>query len=168
MTVIQHFPGLLKAVGQVLIVVDGHGAPIRLEDLYALLEELVARIENLFLLVTGVVAVLGDDQDGIHGKVIAAAAQSLGNRGVHGKAELAAAVRALVTFGLLVYVERDDLHIRPVPAPFVGIAYQEAIRKVLSVRQVSVDGGDDGDAFGRRVSCHFAAFSIDSLVNYND
>ena len=50
---IDHPLGLLEAVGEVLVVVDRHGAAVFLEYVHALLEELIARVEDLPLLVLG-------------------------------------------------------------------------------------------------------------------
>ena len=68
--------------------------------------------------------------------------------GVDLEAELAGALGAEVAFGLLVHVERDDLHVRLVPGAAVRIADQEAVAYVLAVRQIAVNGRDDGDALG--------------------
>ena len=87
---VHHRLGFLEAVGEVLVVVDRNGAAVLFEDLDALLEEFVARIEDLALLVARIVAVLADDQHGIDGQFVAAAAQRLGDGRIDLEAELLA------------------------------------------------------------------------------
>ena len=53
-------------------------------------------------------------------------------------------VLALVALGPLVDVHRDDAHGGALPAPLVGIAHQEAVGEVLSVRVLG--GGDRGNS----------------------
>ena len=106
---------LLEAVRQVLVVEERNRHAVLLEHLDALLDELVSRIELLPLLVSRVLPVLSDDQDGVHGELAAAAAQRLRDRGIHRKPELLGPRRALVAVRLLVHVERHDLHVRLVP-----------------------------------------------------
>ena len=120
--VVDHFLRLIEAVGEVLVVVDGRGAAVCFKDLDAFFEKLVARVELLPLFVIGVLTVLADDQHRVASQFVAAAAQSLGDGGVHCKAEFARPILALVAFGLLIDVERDDFAVGAVPAAAVGIA----------------------------------------------
>ena len=144
----DHFLRFVKAVGEVLVVVNWYGTAVFFKDLDAFFEEFVARVQNLSFVVSGVLAVLADDQHCVASQFVAAAAQGLGDGGVHGEAEFARSVLALVAFGLLIDVERDDFAVGTVPAAAVGIADYEAVGKVLGVREVAIDGSDDGDAFG--------------------
>ena len=62
MAVGDHFLRLVKAVGEVLVVVDGRGAAVFFKDFDAFFEEFVARVQNLSFVVFRVLAVLADDQ----------------------------------------------------------------------------------------------------------
>ena len=53
---------------------------------------------------------------------------------------------ALVALGPLVDVHRDDAHVGALPAPLVGMAHQEAVGEVLSVRVLVIGGGDRGNS----------------------
>ena len=53
------------------------------------------------------------------------------------------ALGALVALGLLVYVERRNVHLGPVPFALVGIAHQKPVTHVLRMRKVTPDGRDD-------------------------
>ena len=101
--------GLGEAVREVLVVEDRNGPAIGLENVDHLPEELVARVENLPLLVVRIVAVLADDQDPIDGELRASATQGLGDCRVHLEAEAPGSLGALIVGGLLVHVERRDL-----------------------------------------------------------
>ena len=140
-SVLDHLPGVVEAVGEVLVVVDRHRPPVGLEDGHALLEHLVPRVELLAQLVVRVLAVLADDQHPVHGQLTAAAAQGLGHRGVHLEAELPRPVRALIALGGLVDVEGDDPPRGTAPFALVRIADEKAVGEVLGVGQVAVDGG---------------------------
>ena len=59
-----------EAVGEVLVVIDGNGAAALFENLDALFEELVARVEDLAFVVPGIVAVFADDQHSIAGQAV--------------------------------------------------------------------------------------------------
>ena len=87
-----------------------------------------------------------DDEDGIDGELVGAAAEGFGDGGIDLEAELGGAGLALVAGRFLVDVEGDDLHVRLVPAAFVRVADEEAVSHMLGVGEVLVDGGDDGDA----------------------
>ena len=127
--VVDHFSRFVKAVGEVLVVVDGRGAAVFFKDFDAFFEKLIARVQNLSFVVSGVLAVLADDQHCIASQFVAAAAQGFGDSGVHGKVEFARPVLALVAFGLLIDVERDDFAVGAVPAAAVGIADYESGRQ---------------------------------------
>ena len=129
-----------------LVVVDRNRAAIRFEDLAALLEKFEAGIQYLALVVARVVAVFADDQHGIDGEFVTAAAQRFGDGRIHLEPELLRALLAEIARRVLVHVQRDDLHVGLVPGPVDRIANQEAVADMLAVRKVAVDGGDDGDA----------------------
>ena len=76
---VHHRLRLFEAVGEVLVVVYRDGAAVLFKDLHDFLEELVARIELLALLVTRIIAVLADHQDGVDREFVAAAAERLGD-----------------------------------------------------------------------------------------
>jgi len=140
---------VLEAVRQVFIVVNGNRHTVLLEDVHALLDELASRIEHLSLLVPLVVAVFADHQHRIDRELAAAAPKRLRDRWIDLEVEFLRARGALVSFRLLIDVERDHFHIRLVPRSVARIADQESIAYVLRVREVSVDGRDDGYAFHR-------------------
>ena len=73
-----------------------NGASFFLEDLGALLEEIVARIKDLAFMVARVVALFDDRQHGIDGKLVAAAAQSFRNIAAQTEAELLCAPSAQI------------------------------------------------------------------------
>ena len=52
---VHHPLGFFKAPGEVLVVIDGNGAAVLLKNVYALFEELVARIEYLSLFIARVI-----------------------------------------------------------------------------------------------------------------
>ena len=87
---LDHLLGLGEAERKMLVVENRDRAAVVLEDLGGLAEELVARIEDLPLVVAGIIAVFADDQDGVDGQFVAAAAERLGNRGIDLEAEVAA------------------------------------------------------------------------------
>ena len=95
-----------------LVVKHGHGNAVLLEDIDALPEELIPRIEFLSLVVIRVFAVLADDQHRIHGQPVGTAAQRPGYGVVYVKPEFPCAVPALVTLRPLVHVERNDTRVR--------------------------------------------------------
>src|SRR5690348_3468297 len=63
----HHLLGSFPAIRQVLVVEDRYGAPGLAKDLDDLLHQLEARIEDLALVVAGVVAVLADEEDPLNG-----------------------------------------------------------------------------------------------------
>ena len=63
-----------------LVVIDRDSPTVAVEDVDALLEELVARVEDLAFGVVGIIAVLADEQHGIDSQLVAAAAQGLRDR----------------------------------------------------------------------------------------
>jgi len=128
------------------VVVDGNRPAVLLEDAHALLEELVSRIEHLPELVGSVGAVFRHDEDCIDGELVPAASERLCDGRVDGEPELAGSVDALFAFRRLVHVHRHDAHVRAMPLARDGVAHQKPVDEVLRVRQVAVDGGDDGDA----------------------
>ena len=67
------------------VVENGYAAPVLLKDVCDLRKELVAWVLLLSDLIAWIVTVLADDQHGIHGKCVAAAAQSLRNAGIDRK-----------------------------------------------------------------------------------
>ena len=90
---------------------------------------------------------LANDQDGVHRQFVAAATQRLRDSGIHLEAELLRPLGALVALRLLVHVQRDHFHVRPVPGAVVGVSHQEAVAHVLRVGEIAIDGGDDCDSF---------------------
>src|SRR5947207_1051542 len=87
---------LFEAVGQVFVVVDRDYAAVLLEDFYTLFEKLVARVKDLTLFILGIIAVLADDEHGVHGELVAAATQRLGDGGIHRETEFLCALGALI------------------------------------------------------------------------
>ena len=86
-----------KAEGELLVIEVWNGVLFCLEDLGALLEEIVARKQDLSTVVAGVgvVAALFDDgEHGVDGDAVAATAQSFGNVVAEAEAELLRARRA--------------------------------------------------------------------------
>src|SRR5258708_4084867 len=81
------------------VVEIGNGAPFFLEHLDALLEEIVARIQDLAFTIARVVALLDHRQDGVDGELVAAAAQRLRNIAAQTEAKLLRAPRAQIGQG---------------------------------------------------------------------
>src|SRR5262249_56262767 len=95
-------------VREVLVVEDRNALARPAEDLDDLGQELVARIEDLSLVVAAVVAVFADQQDALNGEPVAALRQSVGNRPRHLYLEVAADLARHVILGLLVPLETPD------------------------------------------------------------
>ena len=119
---------LREAERQMLVVENRDGPAIVLENPGCLAKELVAGIENLPLLILGVVAVFADDQHGVNGQFVAAAPERLGNRGIDLETKIASAGALWSSFGLLVDIKCDDVDRRPMPFAFPGITDQETGR----------------------------------------
>ena len=130
-----------------LVVVDGDRSAVGLEDGDALLEELVAGIELLPLVVAGILSVLGDDENGIHGKLRSAATEGLCDGGVDLESEFSGPVGTLIVLGSLVDVEGYDTGVWSVPDSLARPTDQKTVGEVLGVREVAVDGRDDCDSF---------------------
>ncbi len=118
-----------------------------LENFDTFLEKFVARVEILPLFVVRIIAMFDDQQDGIDGQVVTATAQGFGNRGIDSKPELACPVRALIIRWSLIDVERHNLHIGAMPTAAHRIADQKAVAKMLGMREIAIDRGDDGNPF---------------------
>ena len=102
------------------VVEDRHGAAVGLEDVGHLAEELVPRIEDLAFFVFRVLTVLADDQDAVDRELRSATSQGLGDGRIDLEAEALRTLGALVALGLLVDVERHDVHLGPVPSALWG------------------------------------------------
>ena len=114
----------------------GTRPPLLLEDLDRLLEELVARIENLPLFIPGVIAMFPDDHDAIDCQMIAATPQGFGDGGIDREAMLGSPLAAQVAVGTLIDVQRDNLQRRLVPLAVPRVSHQEAVSHVLRVGQI--------------------------------
>ena len=133
-----------------MFVIEHRDRPsVLFKDLGTLLEKLVAGILNLAFLIAWVVAMLADNQDCIHGQFRAACAQGFGDCRVDGETEFPRPLGAQVAIGFLIHIERDDLYVGALPRACVRIPHQESIAHVLAVREVAIDGGDDGEPLGR-------------------
>src|SRR5690242_4705529 len=108
-----------------LVVKDRYGMTVFLEDPDARFEKLVARIEFLTDLVDRVLAVFSANQDRIHRQCLPTAPQGLGYRRIDLETELARPVGALVAFGMLIDIERDDPRVRAMPTSGTRVADQE-------------------------------------------
>src|SRR6478735_11214580 len=106
-----------------LVVVDRNGAPIFLEDICALLKEFVARIKNLALFIARIISVLANNKDSVHCELVTAAAKGLGDGWIHRKSEFLGAFSAEVSGRLLIDVQRNDLHVRPMPCSPHRVTY---------------------------------------------
>ena len=93
---------------------------------------------------------LADDKHGIDGKVVAAAAQRLGDTRINLETELLGPLPAQVAFGVLIDVHRHHVEPRLVPFPLVRIANEEPIAHMLAVALQAEFGGDDGHLFSFR------------------
>ncbi len=131
-----------------LVVIDRDSPTVAVEDVDALLEELVARVEDLAFGVVGIIAVLADDQHGIDSQLVAAAAQGLRDRRVDAETKAASPLAAEVAGRLLVDVRGDDLHVRLMPAPLLRIADKKPVTDMLRMRLVEPDSRHQRDAFG--------------------
>src|SRR5207248_3050509 len=98
------------------------------EDLHDLLEELVARIEVLPLLVAGITSVLADRDNSVDGQPISPTHQGFGNGRIDLQPRMALfAFPTEVSVGLLVHVQRDDIDARAMMPVLPAIAVEEAI-----------------------------------------
>ncbi len=146
---VHHFAGFFETVREVFVVIDRDCAAILFEDPGALFEKLEARVEDLSFVVAGVVAVLADDQNGVHGEFTAACAERFGDGGKYLEAEFFGPFLTEIAFGFLIDVEGGDLNVGLVPGAVEGVADEEAITHVLGVGEIFVDRGDDRDALRR-------------------
>ena len=127
--------GPLPIPGEMLVVEDRHGAAARPKDLHDLLEEFVARILRLALLVLRIVAVLADQHHAVHGQFAAAERQRFGD----GRIDLHAGRRAArsrlrSSLSDLVDVERHQIHGRMMMRAVPAVAVEKAVDDVLGVR----------------------------------
>ena len=74
---VNHLPGLIPVVGELLVVEHRHGPARMAEDPYDLLQVAVARVELLVPDVGGVVAMLGNEQDAVHRQSVSAQGERL-------------------------------------------------------------------------------------------
>ena len=77
---LDHVGRLGPAVGEMLVDEDRHRAARGPEDVEHLAEVPAPRVELLELLVVGILAVLGDQQDGVDGQLAGAERQGVGDR----------------------------------------------------------------------------------------
>ena len=89
---------------------------------------------------------LADDQHGVDGQLIPAAAQRLGDGRVDREAELLGPLAAQIVFGPLIDVGRDDVEGRAMPAALDRIADEKPLGHVPGVRVIAPLGGDDGQS----------------------
>ena len=132
--IVHHLFRFFKTVGEVFVVINGHGTSVCLKNLDALLEKFMPRIKHLVFVIVWVVAVLRDEENCVHIEFIAAAPERLGDSRVNGKTKFSRAVNTLVALRLLVNVERHDFHIRAMPSPLGRIANEKPVGEVLCVR----------------------------------
>ena len=72
-----------------LVIENRDGPAVLLENPGCLAKELIAWIKDLPLFVPGIIAVFADDQYGVDGQFLAAAAERLGNRRIDLEAKIA-------------------------------------------------------------------------------
>ena len=131
------------AVREVLVDEDRHRPARGPEDVEHLAEEPAARIELLELVVIGILAVLGDQQDGVDGQLARAQGQRVGDRRAEPDPVLLRLGPAQVgrRRGLL-DEQAGDLERRPVEASGRAIIDREAVEEppddVIGVRQVVI------------------------------
>ena len=87
---------LAKLNDRCLSLKTGTARPSCSKTCVDLAKELISRIEDLPLFVAGVIAVFADDQDGVDGQFLAAAAEGLGDRGIDLEAKIAGSLGTLV------------------------------------------------------------------------
>jgi hypothetical protein len=90
---------------------------------------------------------LSDHQHGIDGEFAPAAPQCFGNRRIHLKIKFLCSCGALVALRFLIDVQRHHFHVRLVPDAISRVADEKSIADVLRVREVAINGRDDGDPF---------------------
>ena len=98
-----------------LVVEHRREAAVFFEDLDDPFEELVARILCLAEFVDWIVSMFTDDEDGVDGELVAAAAKRFRDRRVDLESELLCAVAAQIVFGELIDVSRNDIERRAMP-----------------------------------------------------
>ncbi len=143
---VEHRARPVPVPRQVLVVEHRRRAAIFAKDVNNLAEEFVARILFLPQPIDRIVAMFADDEDGIHGELIAAAPQRLGDGGIDGETELLGTIAAQIVGRRLIDIGGDDIERRPMPLPAHGIADEKAFRHVPGVRAFAPFGGDDGKA----------------------
>jgi hypothetical protein len=132
-----------------LVIEDRNRPTIFLENVRHLLEELIAGILLLSDLVLGIVAVLADNQDGIHGELVPAATQCLGDLRIESEAELLGALLTQVVGGRLIDVDRNHVQRGLVPFALDGIADEITLPHVPGVRAKAPLRGHDGHFLAR-------------------
>ena len=151
--VVDHLRAAVPGRREMLVVEDRHAAAARLEDLDDLLEELVARVERLALLVSRIVAVLADDDDAIDGQAPAAERQGLGDRRVELQVVPLRRARGPGRLRGIDRCRRDATSTSgAMPVAVPAVAQRQAIEKVLGVRVRADLGAEEGDLLppGRR------------------
>src|SRR5262249_34590483 len=110
-----------------------------------LLHHLVARVEDLALVVALVVAVFADEQDALDRQLVAAAGEGVGDGAVNLDAEIPAQFAGQVVFRLLIDIQGADVVFGNVELAAPGVAMDEPAGDVVGVRHRPIDGGKDGD-----------------------
>jgi len=145
---LHHSLGLAPAPRQVLVVEHGYGAPAGAEDVGDFQEHFEARVEALFLVVEGVVAVLADEDDAVDGELVAAEGERVGDGAEDGHAVLLGAFAAHVSFRHLFREHADDLRPRVRRLVVLLVPFQVFADYHVGVRPGPVFGDDRGDALG--------------------
>jgi hypothetical protein len=137
----------------VLVIEDRHGPPAGLEDLDDFLEEAAARVEDLSLVVAGIIAVLGHEEHAIDGQLVAAQRQRLGDALEHGDAPAFGQGPADVEVRHLIDVQRCHPARRWITLADDAEALHEARDDVVGVAVAKVRGDNGGDLLiaGRRI-----------------
>ena len=154
---VDHLARLDPAVGEMLVDEDRHRTARRPEDLEHLAKEPPARIELLELLVVGIVAVLGDQEDRVDGELARAERERIGDRRAQRGSRAASPWPGPGrSFGRRLLDEQaGDLERRLVQAAAVvdREAIDESSDDVIGMRQVVVDRRECGDLGAAGSNC---------------
>src|SRR5258707_9088288 len=112
------------------VVEHGSGASVLAKNLGDLFEEFVARIFGLAPFAFGIIAVLSDDEHGVHRQLLSAAAQRLRHSRINRETKFFGALTAQVAFGKLIHVSRDNVERWTMPGAVSRITDEEAFAHV--------------------------------------
>src|SRR5437762_6839310 len=129
------------------VVEHGSGASILAKNVDDLFEEFVARIFGLAPFALGIIAVLSDDEHGVHGQLCSTATQRLGHSRVNRKTKFFGALAAQVIFEKLIHIGRYDVERWTMPAAVAGIADEITFAHVPGMGKEAPFRRDDGHAF---------------------